>query len=152
MIQIRPLLELDEKEWLRLRLALWPDHEIAVLKKEMAAIQADFDQQPVYVAERTNGGLCGFIEVSIRDSAPGCVSNRIGYIEAWYVDPEWRGQGIGRRLVERAEAWAAAAGCFEMASDTTPDYPLSPAAHEALGYNEVERYFRKELTSANQRK
>jgi aminoglycoside 6'-N-acetyltransferase I len=48
-------------------------------------------------------------------------------------------------LVERAEQWARAAGCREMASDTTPFYPISPAAHEALGYEEVERYFRKEL-------
>jgi hypothetical protein len=32
-----------------------------------------------------------------------------------------------------------------MASDTTPSYPISPAAHAALGYEEVERYFRKDL-------
>ena len=53
--------------------------------------------------------------------------------------------GVGRALVERIEAWARAAGCREMASDTNPSYPISPAAHEALGYAEVERYFRKEL-------
>jgi hypothetical protein len=32
-----------------------------------------------------------------------------------------------------------------MASDTGPAYPLSPAAHAALGYEVVEWYFRKEL-------
>ena len=83
---------IDEDEWLRLRLALWPDHQINALKKEMEHIQADFDQQPVFVAEREAGGLCGFVEVSIRRSAPGCRSNSIGYIEAWHVDPEWRSQ------------------------------------------------------------
>jgi aminoglycoside 6'-N-acetyltransferase I len=61
------------------------------------------------------------------------------------VDGDVRGQGVGRALVERAEAWARAAGCREMASDTTPFYPISPAAHAALGYAEVERYFRKVL-------
>jgi aminoglycoside 6'-N-acetyltransferase I len=67
-------------------------------------------------------------------------------VEAWYVDPDWRGQGVGRALVERAEAWAKAQGCQEMASDTTPFYPLSPGAHAALGYQEIERYFRKDLS------
>jgi aminoglycoside 6'-N-acetyltransferase I len=48
-------------------------------------------------------------------------------------------------LVEAAEKWASEQGCREMASDTNPDYPVSPAAHAALGYLEVERYFHKEL-------
>ena len=60
-------------------------------------------------------------------------------------DPDWRGKGIGRALVAQVENWAREQGCVEMASDTTPFYPLSPQAHEALGYEEVERYFRKDL-------
>jgi aminoglycoside 6'-N-acetyltransferase I len=72
-------------------------------------------------------------------------SDRIGYLEAWYVDPDWRGQGVGRALAQAAEDWARAQGCREMASDTTPSYPVSPAAHAALGYQEVERLFRKDL-------
>jgi aminoglycoside 6'-N-acetyltransferase I len=73
------------------------------------------------------------------------------------VDPDCRREGLGRRLVEAAEAWARSAGCREMASDTDPGYPLSPTAHAALGYQEVfaahappghqegDRYFRKDL-------
>ena len=77
--------------------------------------------------------------------APGCTTDRIGYLEGWYVDPDWRHHGIGRALVQAAEAWAARQGCTEMASDTDPTYPASPPAHAALGYVEVQRYFRKEL-------
>ena len=79
------------------------------------------------------------------ETAPGCTTDRIGFLEAWYVDPDWRGRGMGRALVARAEAWARAAGCREMASDTEPAYPLSPAAHAALGYEEVARFFRKDI-------
>jgi len=111
----------------------------------MAVIRADLQRQPVFVAEPPDGGLCGFVEVTIHSQAPGCTSDRIGYLEAWYVDPDWRRQGLGRRLVEAAEAWAKSEGCREMASDTDPSYPVSPAAHAAMGYQEVERYFRKEL-------
>lgn len=104
------------------------------------------EMHEAFVCERPDGRLCGLVEVSIHTSAPGCETDHIGYLEAWYVDSDVRNQGVGRALAERAEAWARAESCVEMASDTTPDYPLSPAAHAALGYAEVERYFRKELS------
>lgn len=49
--------------------------------------------------------------------------------------------------MEAGEQWARYKGCTEMASDTTSNYPLSPAAHRALGYQEVKRkfYYRKSL-------
>jgi len=142
---VRRLGEDDVAGWLRLRRALWPDQDPDELQREMEEIRADSEGQPVFVAEGPDGRLCGLLEVSIRSSAPGCTSDRIGYLEGWYVDPAWRNQGLGRRLVMAAEAWARAAGCREMASDTTPGYPLSPGAHGALGYQEVARYFRKDL-------
>jgi aminoglycoside 6'-N-acetyltransferase I len=144
-MNIRPLRDTDEAEWRRLRFALWPHYTEEEMTEEMAALRADIDRQPVFLVERPEGGLCGLMEVSIHTSAPGCTSDRIGYLEAWYVDPDCRRQGLGRRLVEVAEAWARSQGCTEMASDTTSDYPLSPPAHARLGYQEVERYFRKIL-------
>jgi aminoglycoside 6'-N-acetyltransferase I len=143
-VTIRPVQGGDEAEWLRLRHALWPEEPANELRRELAGMRAD-PQQPVFVAERPGGGLCGMVEVSIRRTAPGCKTNRIGYLEGWYVDPDWRQRGVGGALVAAAEAWARAQGCAEMASDTTPEYPLSPQAHEALGYRETERYFRKDL-------
>jgi aminoglycoside 6'-N-acetyltransferase I len=98
-----------------------------------------------FVCPRPDTGLCGLAEVSIHSAAPGCTTDRIGYLEGWYVDPDYRGQGIGRALVRVAEEWARSEGCLEMASDTDPSYPISPAAHAALGYQEVQRYFRKDL-------
>ena len=101
----------------------------------------------IIVTERPGGGLCGFVEVSIRDHAEGCSSRDVGYIEGWYVDVDSRRKGIGGDLVRAAEDWARARGCDEMGSDTDSDYPISPAAHAALGYQEVRRYihFRKDL-------
>ena len=148
MIIIRAVQAGDEAEWLRLRLALWPDSPPEKEAEEIAVFLAGYplpELMAAFVAVRPEGGLCGLAEVSIHESAPGCQTERIGYVEAWYVDQDWRGRGVGRALVERIEAWARAAGCREMASDTTPFYPLSPAAHAALGYEEVERYFKKAL-------
>ena len=132
-------------------MALWPDADPGKEAKEIDQFFAAPSRTPLpmlheaFVCPRPDDGLCGLVEVSIRKAAPGCQTDRIGYLEAWYVEPAWRGRGVGRALVERAEAWAKAEGCQEMASDTTPSYPLGPEAHAALGYEEVERYFRKDL-------
>ena len=145
---IRPVTTADSAEWLRMRLELWPDSAPDKEATEIAAFLAGEvlpELHAAFVYPRAKDGLCGLIEVSIHSSAPGCQTDRIGYLEAWYVDADWRKKGVGRALVEAAEAWARAQGCLEMASDTTPFYPISPAAHAALGYEEVERYFRKEL-------
>ncbi len=147
-IVIRPVSDTDDAEWLRLRHALWPHHPVAELSMEMATMRANTSGDAIFVADCGSGILCGMVEVSIHASAKGCRTDRIGYLEGWYVDPPFRGLGIGRKLVEAAEDWSRSQGCIEMASDTTSEYPLSPAAHQKLGYEEVERcfYYRKELT------
>jgi len=150
-LAVRPVQPSDAAEWLRMRMALWPD---STPEKEAGEIAHFLAVPPrpllpmlhaAFVCPRPDSGLCGLVEVSIHATAPGCTTDRIGYLEAWYVDPDWRGQGVGRELVLVAEAWAQSAGCREMASDTTPSYPVSPVAHAALGYQEVERFFRKDL-------
>ena len=147
---IRSVQPSDAAEWLRLRMALWPDSSP---QKEAAEI-AEFLAHPdvplpmlyvAFVCERPDGSLCGFAEGAIHTEAPGCTTDRIGYLEAWYVDADARQQGSGRALAHAVEDWARAQGCTEMASDTDPSYPLSPNAHAALGYSEVQRYFRKDL-------
>jgi aminoglycoside 6'-N-acetyltransferase I len=147
---IRSVQTSDANEWLRLRLALWPDSDPDKESKEINDFLADPSRplpalEAASVCQRSAGGLCGLVEISIHQSAPGCQTDRIAYIEAWYVDPDKRSQGIGRALIERAETWAKEKGCKEMASDTTPSYPLSPGAHKALGFEAVGRYYRKDL-------
>ena len=145
---IRPIQPSDAAAWLRMRMALWPDSSPEKEAEEITQFFAGWllpQLQAAFVCPRPETGLCGLVEVSIHTSAPGCMTDRIGYLEAWYVDPDWRGHGVGRELAQAAEEWARGQGCREMASDTTPSYPVSPLAHAALGYQEVERFFRKEL-------
>lgn len=137
----------DRQEWLRLRCALWPDHKADELAKDIPEMLRRMDAEPVFVARMQDGGLCGMIEAGTRPHAPGCSTEQIGYIEGWYVDPEYRRRGVGRALVEAVESWAREKGCTEMASDTTDRYPLSPAAHQCLGYQPVKHviHYRKSL-------
>ena len=58
-----------------------------------------------------------------------------------------RRPGVGRALVEAAEAWARSKGCRLMASDAYIDNTVSIESHARLGYREVEHlvHFAKDL-------
>ena len=74
-------------------------------------------------------------------------TDRIGYLEGWYVAEHARQQGTGRELVAAAERWARSRGCTEMASDTELANRVSETAHLRLGYQVAARVtaFRKRL-------
>ena len=145
-IVIRRIRPDDRPEWLRMRLALWPDTSPDKHRAEMDEILPD-PMQPVFVAVWSDGRLGGFLEAGTRKYAEGCESSPVGYIEGWYVDADLRGQGIGAALVKTAENWAREQGLTEMASDTWLDNEVSIQAHLKLGYEEVERavHFAKRL-------
>jgi aminoglycoside 6'-N-acetyltransferase I len=128
----------DMSEWLRMRLLLWPEIEGQDLRAEMEVMLAD-SMTPVFVLDRPEGGLGGFLEAGTRKYAEGCVTAPVGYIEGWFVDADLRGQGWGHALVRQAEDWARSQGLKEMGSDTWLDNEVSIRAHLAMGYEEVER-------------
>jgi aminoglycoside 6'-N-acetyltransferase I len=132
-----------------MRLTLWG----GTAEEHIHDLDAYFDTPQrgiTFVVERTGGGLCGFIEVSLRDYAEGCTTSPVAYIEGWYVDAESRRRTLGTRLVQAAEAWARNQGLKEIASDTQTDNIVSIQAHKVLGYEEVERIvcFRKVLDAS----
>jgi aminoglycoside 6'-N-acetyltransferase I len=137
-MMIRDIMEADRPDWVRLRASLWPgslsDHDVETRKY--------FEDQPeapiVFVAE-AEGQVVGFLELDFRKYAPGCRSSPVAFIEGWHVEARFRGRGIGRALVEAAEARARALGHDEIASDAELDNTDGIAAHRALGYEEVER-------------
>ena len=137
----------DKPEWLRMRQALWPDHSAEEFAVQSENLLND-PMQPVFVVERSDGKLGGFLEAGTRKYADGCESSPVGYIEGWYVDEDLRGQGIGKGLVAEAEEWARSQGLTEMASDTWLDNNVSIQAHLKMGYEEIERlvHFVKKLT------
>lgn len=141
---IRPARATDLPRLAALRHALWPEddrdahaREIEdILGGRLDAIYPYF----ILVAEGEDGDLAGIAEVTLASRADGCDRRRpVGYLEGWYVASPWRGKGIGRRLVEAFEEWARAQGCVEIASDTWIDEPGSQHAHEAVGFEPVDR-------------
>jgi aminoglycoside 6'-N-acetyltransferase I len=138
----------DAEAWLAMRETLWPDenhgHAAEIARFFEGALRMPL---AVFIA-RTDNIVVGFAELSIRPYAEDCVTDRVAYLEGWYVVPGARRRGVGRALVAAAEAWARAQDCTEFASDAVLDNDISAAAHAALGFTETVRIrcFKKTLS------
>jgi aminoglycoside 6'-N-acetyltransferase I len=132
-----------------MRCALWPASSETEHREEIDKFFAGQLREPLasLLALTASGDAVGFAELSIRSYAEDCVTDRVAYLEGWYVVPEARRQGVGAALVRAAEQWARSQGCTEFASDAVIDNDVSAAAHRALGFQETVqlRCFRKEL-------
>jgi aminoglycoside 6'-N-acetyltransferase I len=132
-----------------MRSDLWPEAPAAEHASEIEAFFAGMLREPLAVLMATGDANepAGFAELSIRPYAEGCETDRVAYLEGWYVVPGARRTGVGRALIDAAEAWARSRGCSEFASDAVIDNEVSAAAHRALGFEEVERIrcYRKTL-------
>ncbi len=145
--RVRPLDEKDINEWFRLRKLLWEGSSDEEHKSEMLDIYEHAETQLVLVAETDDKKLVGFLEASIRPFVEDCRSDHVGYLEGWFVEPEFRRRGIGGKLVKIAEDWARQKECEEMASDAEIGNDSSLEAHLKLGYEETSRlvHLRKDL-------
>ena len=145
-MRVRPYNDADWAEWLRMSVALFPDYSGDDLAKGMREFRTRHDAE-VFVVERDDGSAAGFVEAGSRPYADGCDTSPVGFVEAWYVDPDVRRAGYGRALLRAAEDWARGRGYTEMASDALLDNLISHAAHHRAGYEEVGRVvqFRKSL-------
>jgi len=149
VITIRPAKAADAGDWLRMRQSLWPEDEPGGHREEIDRYFGGRRREPleVLLALDAHGAIVGFAELSIRNIVDSCSTDRVGYLEGWYVEPHMRRRGVGRALIEAAERWAMDQGCTEFGSDVLVDNEGSIAAHEALGFEETARVccFRKDL-------
>ena len=149
MPTIRAVRPQDRADWVRLRHALWPNATLEQHRRDAERFLAGDRHEPaeVFVAFDDKGRAIGFVELSIRNIVDSCSTNRVGYLEGWFVVPEARRQGIGAALVAAGERWAKSVGCREFASDASLENEISQRAHVALGFTETGRSvnFRKDL-------
>ncbi len=136
----------ERDPWAAMQLALWPDQPLQELTDEIAPMLATRDFA-AFGARAPDAKWLGMVEVGARSVAEGCLTSPVGYIEALWVDPSVRRQGVARRLVAAATAWSREQGYRELASDTNIDNRLSQEVHRKLGFTETERLvtFRKDL-------
>ncbi len=118
---------------------LWPrdlkDPVVADMRTSLSS-----PDHAVYVCQDDDGNYAGFADFSLRrEYVPGVSAYPAGYVEAIYVRPASRRQGVGRKLIALGEEWAAGRGCAQMASDTWLWNTLSQEFHTRSGFSETER-------------
>lgn len=149
MVVVRPVTPNDSEAWLRMRRDLWPDSPEEHHRNDIERFFSGStrDAMAVLIGLDESNTPVGFAELNIRPYAEGCKTDRVAFLEGWYVAPEARRQGVGRALTRAAEDWGRAQGCTEFASDTEADNKLSQRAHLALGFEDAGliRCFRKDL-------
>jgi aminoglycoside 6'-N-acetyltransferase I len=151
-VKIRTAVPSDLEAVMQLCTALWPDAPAAEHRDHAAAILSGKPPSTlplVLIVAEDDGDVAGFIEVGLRSHADGCDTRYypVGFIEGWYVRPEYRRRSVGRALMATAEACARSLGARELASDTWIEEEPSQRAHQALGFAVVDRcvHFRKVL-------
>ena len=116
-------------------------------ENDVACRLAELFQQAnhaIYVAAFPGGELVAWIDLYIHRSL---LDNPLVMIGGVVVDEAYRRQGIGRRLMEHAEAWGRARGCDAVYLKTRTDRQDAHAFYEHLGYRNLKTQyaFRKEL-------
>ncbi len=86
---IRSATQTDRDSWERMRQALWPSpargHAGEIDRYFAGKLREPLE---VLIAFHERGEAIGFIELSIRAYAEGCVSDRVAFVEGWYVEPD----------------------------------------------------------------
>ena len=87
------------------------------------------------------------LELALRNIVDGCLSSPVGYLEGIVVNPEFRGRGISRLLLQEAENWFRLKGCTEMATDSDLANTSAQEFHRQMGFEETFRIvqFRRPL-------
>jgi aminoglycoside 6'-N-acetyltransferase I len=142
--RVRLARDSDRNALAQMRALLWPDTGVEEHRRELDSVLSHSMiatlPMVILVSEDESGVLIGFLEIGMRSHADGCNPARaVGFVEGWFVQERFRNRGVGGELMRSAEDWARAQGCLEIASDALIDNEGSQRAHEALGFDVVDR-------------
>ena len=100
----------------------------------------------LWVAE-AEGRLLGFVYVLVKDplKIPVMAPRRYAVVDSVCVTAEARRQGIGRRLMEHADAWAVAQGATSVELSVYEFNDPALALYRDLGYETLSRKLSKPL-------
>ena len=106
------------------------------IKVRLAGILACPDQS-VFVAE-VDGQIAGWVHVF---ACPTVELDLYAEVGSLVVDRGLRGQGVGKALMDKAEAWARQRGIYEVRLRSNVIRKEAHQFYEALGYERIKSQF-----------
>jgi GNAT superfamily N-acetyltransferase len=92
------------------------------------------EERTILVAVVPRAGVVGWIGVAVHE---GITDSGRADIEGLVVEDEYRGNGIGRLLVEAAEAWARRRNCTSMRLVSNVVRERAHEFYKRLGYSVI---------------
>ncbi len=158
-VTIRPATATDRATVLRFHRALYVAYRDEIAEPEViplfayrdldAALRDDVDAllhghtTVVLLAERA-GTAVGYVSGHIETDHRRVLAKK-GVVEDWYVLPEARAHGIGKRLLETLLDVFREEGCVVAESQTWAFNEHARAAHRKAGFTEIEVRMRRRL-------
>jgi GNAT superfamily N-acetyltransferase len=141
--RIRPVEPRDGPALIRLAEALGYPSTAEQIRARLARIAAD-PEHAVFVAENSDGQVIGWVHVFISKLLESDPRAEIGGLVA---DPAVRRQGVGRALMQHAEAWSCARGLKVVSLRTNIKRADAHHFYESLGYApaKTQHNYRKQL-------
>ncbi len=119
-------------QWIALRQMLWDDPRDLHLSEAEEILSSEIES--AFLLFDAENRAIGFIEGALYLDE----NHKYGYVEGWFVHPDFRGQGLGGQLLDALEQWFLHRSISLVLSDTIPaEYPLSPKAHKANGFKDL---------------
>ncbi len=123
----------DFQSWLDMSLILFKNYPAKDVEEDLIRITKN-PKYKTFLA-RSGSHTVGFVTVSIRtDYVEGSKTSPVGYVEAIYVDSNYRKQGLAKLLFKKGEHWTKLQGCSEIGSDTWDWNVAAQDFHEKLGF------------------
>jgi ribosomal protein S18 acetylase RimI-like enzyme len=93
----------------------------------------------IYAAREEKNALCGFVQLYPLWSSTRL--QRLWLLNDLFVDPDYRGQGIGKRLIERSKLLARETGACGLQLETAKDNRIANALYPQEGFEILEGIF-----------
>lgn len=135
---IREMIISDAPALAAMAIKIWDSDDKDELEQEF--IDMTHDKESTCFIKFIDAKAIGFANASLRhDYVEGCETSTVAYLEAIYVDKEYRLLGYAKDLVNRCEEWGREQGAKEFASDCILTNNDSYKFHIAIGFKEVNR-------------
>lgn len=91
----------------------------------------------VFVAERSDGQVIGYIIGTLAENTPGLVPERYGLVSDLAVDYHAKSGGIGRQMLEALKGWFVSQQVSHMEARVPFHHPVAQAFWRAIGASKV---------------
>ncbi len=116
--------------------------------QEMQQIHASPDWHCWFI-RNDHGDIIGLVELSLRNIVDGCLTSPVPYLEGLYLEPDQRGHGIGRTVMQQLIAWCRDRGYREFATDAELGNTAAQDFYAGLGFEETDRVVAYRLSLDN---